>query len=346
MRGELFIRRLRHNPRPIKPLRFISYYIDAATNPLNTNPVIGYDPAQLALEEYHRTSDIFEDRIQKRFITDEQAAMIISALYMEIVQLEEPIVEQLEELGTRAIRELYNIPDELEMEAEIAHGPCGGFLDDSTFPQPELSPERMQYIEEQIQKRILLNSLVHGSSKHAWKTLHYLIKDELDALEPRLFGLYNQLTALTSMLLWRQKDLESMTVEKTNVIGACKVEFNDDGAMLTSRASCLPVLLCELNKSLFDYVICAGIPSDLSDEELMYYYSQADNYLLEPWMYFVGPSLWERLIIAARVTNPELPNFIARVSECTMDQLTILFQNLIDDKQEEAKENLKLLNLL
>lgn len=346
MRGELFIRRLRHNPRPIKPVRAIAYYIDSAENPLNLNPVIGIDPALLGLEEYHRTSDIFEARLNTRFLSDEQAFMFIQALYTEIVSLEEPITTELEEIGTRVIRELYDIPEELEMEAEIAHGPCGGFLDNTNSPCPEISEERKQYLQEEIQKRILLNTLVHGSSKHAWKTLHYLVKDEIDALEPRLFELYNKLTAITSMFLWRQNFIDLIRENEEQAIGACKVEFNEDGATLTSKASCLPVLLCELNKSLFDYVICAGIPADLTDEELMYYYSQADDYCLEPWMYFVGPSLWEKLITAARLSNPELPNFIARLSECTLEQLTTLFKYLIDEEQEAAIEEIKTLDLI
>lgn len=346
MRGSLFINRIQLQPRITKPVNFISRFIDSPSNPLNLNPVIGIDPALLALEEYNRTCDIFEARFNSQPIGDLQAYNLIQALYAEIVNLESPITEELEAIGIQAIRELYNLPDELEVEAEISHGPCGDFLQDQDEAAPELSPERMEYLQEQIQKRILLNALVHGSSKHAWKTLHYLVQDKINELSPNLFDLYNKLTAITSMMLWRQDErmLNLIQENKGDAIGECKIEFTDEGASLISKASCLPVMLCELNKSVFDYTICAGMPTDLTDDELMYYYQQADDYSLEPWMYFVGPSLWEKLITTARQPSQNLPEMMARLSELSLAQLTDLFQLMLDG--EDASAMMKELSLI
>lgn len=348
MRGDLFKNRIKQRPRVIKPVKFIADFIDSPLNPLNINPVIGIDPAMLALEEYNRTCDIYENRFNSRPISDRDAYQLIQALWNEIARLESPHAQELEAIGVQAIKKLYNLPDDIEVEAEISHGPCGDFLQKQDHAQPQLSPERMEYIQEQIQKRILLNSLVHGSSKHAWKTLHYLVEDEIKKINPNLFDLYNKLTALTSMMLWRQDQwmLDMMQENKGDAIGECKVEFTDEGATLTSKASCMPVLLCELNKSLFDYVICAGIPTDLTDDELMYYYNQADDYTLEPWMYFVGPSLWEKLITTARQPSENLPEMVARLSELTLGQLTDLFQLMLDDQKEEANTMMKELKLI
>lgn len=348
MRGSLFINRIKLQPRITKPVKFISRFIDSPSNPLNLNPVIGIDPALLALEEYNRTCDIFEARFNSQPIDDLQAYNLIQALYAEIVNLESPITEVLEAIGIQAIRELYQLPDELEVEAEISHGPCGDFLQDQDTNAPKLSLDRMEYLQEQIQKRILLNALVHGSSKHAWKTLHYLVQDKINELSPNLFDLYNKLTAITSMMLWRQEEwmLDLIQENKENAIGECKVEFTDEGANLISKASCLPVLLSELNKSIFDYTICAGIPTDLTDDELLYYYNQADDYSLEPWMYFVGPSLWEKLISTAKQPSENLPEMMARLSELSLGQLTDLFQLMLDDQKEEASAMMKELNLI
>jgi hypothetical protein len=55
----------------------------------------------------------------------------------------------------------------------------------------------------EIQKRHTLNWLIQGAAQHAGMTFHHLVKDELDALDPRLLRLYDEFALLGFLQYWR-----------------------------------------------------------------------------------------------------------------------------------------------
>jgi hypothetical protein len=61
-------------------------------------------------------------------------------------------------------------------------------------------------------------------------------------------------------------------------------------------------------------------------------------------MYFVGPSLWEKLITTARQPSQNLPEMMARLSELSLAQLTDLFQLMLDE--DDASTMMKELSLI
>src|SRR5262245_64120381 len=60
-------------------------------------------------------------------------------------------------------------------------------------------------LREQIHKRMTLNWLIQGASEHAGMTFHHLVRDELNAIEPKLLWLYDRF-ALLGMLQYWQRD--------------------------------------------------------------------------------------------------------------------------------------------
>jgi hypothetical protein len=50
-----------------------------------------------------------------------------------------------------------------------------------------------EYLLDEINKRLSLNLLIQGSAQHAFLTSHYLVRDELAALNPDLLRLYDQI---------------------------------------------------------------------------------------------------------------------------------------------------------
>ena len=46
------------------------------------------------------------------------------------------------------------------------------------------------YLRDEINKRLTLNLLIQGSAQHAFLTSHYLVRDELTALDSDLLRLY------------------------------------------------------------------------------------------------------------------------------------------------------------
>ena len=53
-------------------------------------------------------------------------------------------------------------------------------------------PDRPFELLAQVNKRLTLNLLIQGCAQHAFLTAHYLVRDELDAFDPRLIPLYDK----------------------------------------------------------------------------------------------------------------------------------------------------------
>ncbi len=57
-------------------------------------------------------------------------------------------------------------------------------------------------LQDEINKRFTLNWLIQGAAQHAGMTLHHLVRDELDALEPGLVRLYDQYALINLLQYW------------------------------------------------------------------------------------------------------------------------------------------------
>src|SRR3954462_4432423 len=55
----------------------------------------------------------------------------------------------------------------------------------------------------EIQKRHTLNWLIQGAAQHAGMTFHHLVRDELNALDPRLLPLYDQYALINLLQYWQ-----------------------------------------------------------------------------------------------------------------------------------------------
>lgn len=57
-------------------------------------------------------------------------------------------------------------------------------------------------LQDEINKRLTLNWLIQGASQHAGMTLHYLMRDEIFALDPKLLRLYDQFALISLLQYW------------------------------------------------------------------------------------------------------------------------------------------------
>jgi hypothetical protein len=57
-------------------------------------------------------------------------------------------------------------------------------------------------LQGEINKRFTLNWLIQGAAQHAGMTLHHLVRDELDALDPELVRLYDQYALINLLQYW------------------------------------------------------------------------------------------------------------------------------------------------
>jgi hypothetical protein len=60
-----------------------------------------------------------------------------------------------------------------------------------------------EVLQDEIRKRFTLNWLIQGASQHAGSTAHYIVRDELNAIDSRLVRLYDQLSLVILIQYWR-----------------------------------------------------------------------------------------------------------------------------------------------
>ena len=58
-------------------------------------------------------------------------------------------------------------------------------------------------LRDEINKRFSLNWLIQGAAQHTGMTLHYLVREELDAIDPELVRLYDQFALCLLLQFWQ-----------------------------------------------------------------------------------------------------------------------------------------------
>ena len=306
-----------------------------------------YKPDVLAAEEYKRCLELFERRLPYESGKTTGQAQQESYLRLEqsikpyMVRKELQFKEQLEEIAVRCVREMFDIPEHIQLLPEIN---ISLDLDTDQQDSPDsylsLTEEDKIEMKDEIQKRIILNGLVHGSAMHIWKSAHFIVKEEIDQIDPLLMTMYDEYTAAVGWLIWQfSPDAAQAAIDEGEAItqGFNQIEFQDEESEFECNVHChginFPVLLHEIAKGAMDYLICHAIPPGYSEEQLEYYYANADAYENEVWHYLMSPSLWSSLLDSADVATQDLPKVIMNLSRLSYQELTDVMKACIDGKE-------------
>jgi hypothetical protein len=319
--------------------------IDSKKFSLDGNSVFHYRPDKLAAQEYKRCLSLFERRMPHAAgLPTMQAAV---TMQMGMVNLVNSIMvkemkhkDSLEHLAVNIVRDLFDIPEHVQLLPELNMGFDNvDEQDDSPEPVLSLSPEEQRKMREEIQKRIILNGLVHGSAMHIWKSAHYIISEKIGEIDSLLMQLYDVYTAAIGWGMWQMSpEMALASIEEQGLTqGKNELKFEEAG-----EAECniecsginFPVLLHEVTKGAMDYLICHGIPQEFTEEELTYYYAKADAYENEYWHYLLSPSLWVSFVEAADLSTQELPLAIARLTKLSYQELSSVMTSCIDGTEE------------
>jgi hypothetical protein len=329
-----------------KPNSVIIKKLDSRMFSLDMNRIINYKPEQLAFKEFKRCLELFQER--NPGLSPDKALQRVAGTQTLLIKAEAPHKLKLEQLAINTIREIYQVPDYVDLKGIISPRlSLDTEQDDSPDAFLDLTLQQKNNMRDEIQKRILLNSLVHGSSMHVWKGIYHLVSEELDRINPQLRELYNYYTSTVGMEIWMMNpDAAQAMIENNSQItqGYNQLKFdkqNGFGGQVKALGLNFAVLLHELNKGVIDWLISAGIPKEYSESELRYYYAIADDYKNEPWHYLLGPSLWSGLLEAAQVPNEKIPKLISNLVKLSYPELVDLFR-LIQDDQSAAKDKMKL----
>lgn len=333
-------------PLPFKPNKQIITRLDSKRFSLDYNKVYAEKPELLAFEEFSRCLSLFQKR--NPGLSPNDAHLRMPGVATLIAKLEQPHTENLQDLAVDIMKELYQVPDYIDIKGMIQPRlNLENNQEHEPTPFIELSLAQRNNMRDEIQKRVLLNGLVHGSSMHIWKSVYHLVTEELNKINPDLKELYNFHTSNIGILIWQlpPDDFQAAIDENSHLTqGFNKLKFNRSGSgtkgTIEAHGINFPTLIHEINKGILDWLISRAIPKHYSEPELKYYYSIADDYKNEVWHYILSPSLWVDLLAAAQIENEELPKLIMGLTQLSYTELVELF-HLIRFNKEKAQTKLK-----
>lgn len=305
--------------------------------PFADNTFFGYYPAALAADEFNRCARLYSERARGQ---GEMQAML---LMQELMVLEQPHALELCDLGVEIVREMYRVPEHLNLRAflENSHEEQGdAFTDgDQEAEQELISEPRKRELYPYIQQRRILNSLVHGAAIHQWTEAFHIATDKLNDINPELLPKYNTYSAIVNYCNWMTDHGAMMAQGMQPVLqGYNKVDIPQQA--IKASAMNFPVLIHELSKGVIDYLVSHGIPN-IAPVELEYVYAEADKYSHEQWHYFFGPTLWRALLNCADVTTQELPSIISHISKMEYIDLSNLCIDLVFYPEDLGKPQME-----
>lgn len=319
------------NPE-IKPNLSIIKAFDTVDFPFLKNTFFNYNPSYLAAEEFNRCAEEYNSRTPNS--THEDLKYVIAMMIVK----EDDLRDQLEELAKRVIREMYSIPPKISLDVKLKWIDS---LDSFEIPEENTIDEsRKPYLRQEIEKRRILNSIVHGGSIHQWSTASYIVYDELNALNPDLIHLYDQYSALINYFNWQTPSgingevptnmiQSSSSLNLSMIQGVSSAKRTGNTGQISAQAISFPVALHELSKGALSYLINKSIPSYLPENELKYVLRKADRYEHEYWHYYMGPTLWRAILNTAQVESSELPKIIMRLSKMPYEELSQFCKDIV-----------------
>lgn len=251
---------------------------------------------------------------------------IISKLLTNIIKTEENIKEFLEKMCFDSINNMFAIPEGVvNVDCSLVNSidNNGSFIHINPSIDIEFdSISEAVDIDNEIEKRILLNLIIIGASIVLTKHLLTIKKDEIINLDNTLYDNYRRLLWINEYNL--SKNIPQITDDKHCQSGVVLVKLGNEKQQtnIESKAQCLPILLYETMKGLFELFISHGLPSDRQLSE--YIIDQADLLKYESYAMVIGPILWNKIMSIMHTNNIDtniLPFFFKEISSLSYDNL-------------------------
>lgn len=337
MKEKKFIEYL--NDKTVLPHSSIIQAIDTGEFPFIKNSFFSHNPQFLASDEFNRCVQLFKEKANGASQEDLQHVIALMILH------ENNVREQLQEIGIEAVRIMYDIPEKINLTAKIK---WTEEIDENHKAGKKLSETRMHELRNEIEKRRILNSIIHGSAIHQWISTYYIVEEKINEINPELIGIYNQFTAMVNYFNWMHPVATDFSLLKTKLFSYSnqslsgliiqgKYSINYKSKKIEAIGLSLPIIIHELLKSTMEYLMSAGIPNHLKDEEIKYIFEKADKHEHEFWNYYMGPTLWRAILNTANVPPYELPKIMSFISQMDYEELAMFCTKITFDPEDTGR---------
>lgn len=283
-----------------------------------------------------RKNEVFEvvcKLFGEQIKNEENLNNVISKTLSEIVKKEDIVKEFLEKLCFDSTIELFNCPDGLvnltcslvkNVDSSNTTIHINSIENDFEFNDSF----EYEHTEIEIEKRLLLNTIITGASIVLTKKIIKDKKEEIKKYDSSLYDLYRKLLWLNEYNMF----VSSIEVsdETPNQSGGVDVKLGTKKkqTIIESKALCFPILLYESIKGFFELFISHGLPSDRKSAE--YILDQADSLKYDKYSIAVGPIIWNKIMSIMcdnGVDTAILPQFMNNLSTIELSE----FNNIIKE---------------
>lgn len=309
-------------------------------HPFKNNKNLVFFGDELSQKSYEYISE----RIKKIF-NDESINNIsnqVARCFFIIGSIEKNNEELLQNLAIEAVSKAFDIPENL-LEPK---------LNENSQIETNSTEEKFKDIDyesldqdtkNQINKRILMNCVIQGASIHSFYTLHHIVKDEIDKINPNLIDLYDAFSvgsARSYFSIDYSSFLSDANFEKSSLLGSAKVEYDQNNPKVIANAQTFPVLCQELVKGSIE-IICLHSLQDIKKEQLEKIYYFADKRQDEPRYIQIGSEIWRNILEFKKycTNNQEkitIPELIMRINKIPVKEVEDFFEFLIQKEYDKA----------
>lgn len=261
---------------------------------LRDHPVLRQHGHTLAQSAFNHSDEKFKSR-------NVQMHRLLQ-VFNEVQRREARHAAQLVQLAKDAVAQVWGVSTDMFGTAELGQADPN---DTEEHFEQEQGAKVDDRVKSHIHMRSSLNMLTHGAAVHQMQSLHHLVAEKLNAIDPELMRLYDQLASGTVHHYWFA-DIRAMAeMLKHAAVGSANVEWPDDDGgdaptgkpKVVAKGVCFPVLCQELSKGLM-MLLSSHHLSSLDKSTATSVLKHADRIDQEPWYIMVGPELWRRFIAA------------------------------------------------
>lgn len=243
-----------------------------------------------------------KNKINEIDIDEKDIKTELNNLLLECQSLEENIKDELENICYKFVDKLFTITndDNIKINCHLDNN-----IESKSIYKNDINNnfefndiEHINYINEQIYKRRLLNALIEGISNEYLNKFEYYVTD-IFKLKPKLPELYNKIITLYEYYLFINKENDDIKLGFNDVI----IDNNSNNIIIESKGKIFPFLLYETIKGIFQLISLHGLP--MNKNEIQYILSKSDLEEFNRWDKLLGIPLWN---IISNEFNTEIKN--------------------------------------
>lgn len=216
-------------------------------------------------------------------------------IFMEITRREAEHVDELIDLAKRVTVHIWGCPEDIlsgKLTQEVEHGEP----EEPDEEPDEKSDEERANLDKEVDKRVTINAMAHGSAVHAMMTMHHAVDKEIAAIDPELLQLYNKISAASHQQYWMIDIPAMFEMLGMAAAGSTKIKYDEeDQPYVDARAVCFPVLAQEMSKGVAELLSHHGL-QNLDEPATKHVLNRADDVRHEPYLIQVGPEIWRKLL--------------------------------------------------